>query len=251
MKHGNQQTPTESFNTQPPEGGWQCSQSHAVQCGRFNTQPPEGGWVRISPPRTSKPVSTHSRPKAAGPDDRPLALAHLGFNTQPPEGGWPSGDSTISGKRLFQHTAARRRLENLGQAVALSACFNTQPPEGGWVPRRRAQSSMPCFNTQPPEGGWQSLATLSSRNDGFNTQPPEGGWGGSEKEAVSVFVFQHTAARRRLGSLVLHHSLDSVVSTHSRPKAAGLLISQHLIMILLFQHTAARRRLANHDVCCH
>ena len=55
-------------------------------------------------------VSTHSRPKAAGPAFTGTAGQHSSFNTQPPEGGWgyffacaDTGDS-----------------------------FNTQPPEGGW-----------------------------------------------------------------------------------------------------------------------
>ena len=77
-------------------------------------------------------------------------------------------------------------------------------------------------------------------------------------------LFQHTAARRRLGPPMLGLSLIPQVSTHSRPKAAGA----HLVFIgefdavsthsrpkaagnreracLLpnwFQHTAARRRL--------
>ena len=34
-----------SFNTQPPEGGWESAQAKAAPaCTRFNTQPPEGGW---------------------------------------------------------------------------------------------------------------------------------------------------------------------------------------------------------------
>ncbi len=33
-------------------------------------------------------VSTHSRPKAAGPQTAPQAASKRGFNTQPPEGGW-------------------------------------------------------------------------------------------------------------------------------------------------------------------
>ena len=53
--------------------------------------------------------------------------------------------------------------------------------------------------------------------------------------------FQHTAARRRL---VWRTSLDERVrvSTHNRPKAAGIdrLVD---VQISLFQHTAARRRL--------
>ena len=33
---------------------------------RFNTQPPEGGWEPVPPLPPPEPVSTHSRPKAAG-----------------------------------------------------------------------------------------------------------------------------------------------------------------------------------------
>ena len=33
-----------SFNTQPPEGGWQ-DKCEFIKCAHgFNTQPPEGGW---------------------------------------------------------------------------------------------------------------------------------------------------------------------------------------------------------------
>ena len=33
-------------------------------------------------------VSTHSRPKAAGPTGETTEIIKNGFNTQPPEGGW-------------------------------------------------------------------------------------------------------------------------------------------------------------------
>ena len=33
-----------SFNTQPPEGGWQKSLISIMKNKSFNTQPPEGGW---------------------------------------------------------------------------------------------------------------------------------------------------------------------------------------------------------------
>ena len=56
---------------------------------------------------------------------------------------------------------------------------------------------------------------------GFNTQPPEGGW-------LIAYLF-----------LCLCNS----VSTHSRPKAAGLGFSDDDLEVIEFQHTAARRRL--------
>ena len=54
----------------------------------------------------------------------------------------------------------------------------------------------------------------------FNSQPPEGGWPAS------------CAAISR-----------SIVSTHSRPKAAGIKAGSRDIVHKLFQLTAARRRL--------
>ena len=55
----------------------------------------------------------------------------------------------------------------------------------------------------------------------FNTQPPEGGW------AVEVV-----------------RGYPQMVSTHSRPKAAGDLNAMVEAQPVEFQHTAARRRLA-------
>ncbi len=55
----------------------------------FNSQPPEGGWSQTGKTRVSKTVSTHSRPKAAGYLIQDVHIASDRFNSQPPEGGWP------------------------------------------------------------------------------------------------------------------------------------------------------------------
>ena len=54
-----------SFNTQPPEGGCYSKQMAYIFCPCFNTQPPEGGWHGFTIYQLRRPVSTHSRPKAA------------------------------------------------------------------------------------------------------------------------------------------------------------------------------------------
>ena len=54
-------------------------------------------------------------------------------------------------------------------------------------------------------------------------------------------MFQHAAARRRLGR-IRYRNYDCVVSTRSRPKAAEL-TEEELQSAPLFQHAAARRRL--------
>ena len=58
-------------------------------------------------------------------------------------------------------------------------------------------------------------------------------------------MFQHTAARRRLVLLRPFTQLFTVVSTHSRPKAAGAKAIINPYLRTLFQHTAARRRLGS------
>ena len=55
----------------------------------------------------------------------------------------------------------------------------------------------------------------------FNTQPPEGGWPSWVVVVRTQKVFQHTAARRRLGLNLKPIWFSEIVSTHSRPKAAG------------------------------
>ncbi|MGN6787874.1 hypothetical protein ACTHUF_11385, partial [Neisseria sp. P0024.S006] len=54
------------FNTQPPEGGWSSSLPTEMPSDCFTKQPPEGGWNRRLFYCYLIPVSTHSRPKAAG-----------------------------------------------------------------------------------------------------------------------------------------------------------------------------------------
>ena len=101
------------------------------------------------------------------------------------------------------------------------------------------------FNSQPPEGGWPILnlrvittrefqLTAARRRLGlirvmsviplmcFNSQPPEGGWAYTAYTLVEPLLFQLTAARRRLAVGFTAANMRFGVSTHSRPKAAGL-----------------------------
>ena len=55
--------------------------------------------------------------------------------------------------------------------------------------------------------------------------------------------FQLTAARRRLAATAAAERQDKLVSTHSRPKAAGVRLIEDAEAKLQFQLTAARRRL--------
>ena len=212
------------FNTQPPEGGWPSGGVRASAPRSFNTQPPEGGWwAEVLRSIGGVTVSTHSRPKAAG---------HSSF--------W-----TVFVFALFQHTAARRRLAVSFIARAFFKRFNTQPPEGGWISeqlkdgnntrfqhtaaRRRLGPSamqhdglMAVSTHSRPKAAGAGLLHRCPSDSRFNTQPPEGGWEAVQSLPLNLYLFQHTAARRRLA--ILHTLLwaQVCVSTHSRPKAAGL-----------------------------
>ena len=70
----------------------------------------------------------------------------------------------------------------------------------------------------------------------------------NEKRGELLREFQHTAARRRLVSFNTETEKDLLVSTHSRPKAAGKAHNPTIVQ-WLFQHTAARRRLVSYDFC--
>ena len=78
-----------SFNTQPPEGGWQSEPWLPATPHRFNTQPPEGGWKLT----------------------KSLPSEWSGFNTQPPEGGWLPPVST---GLLVKYVSTHSRLKAAG-----------------------------------------------------------------------------------------------------------------------------------------
>ena len=211
----------DSFNTQPPEGGWFRASVVFGEIRSFNTQPPEGGWVIAFLAHIGVAVvSTHSRPKAAGENLQEYVseckFQHtaarrrlvrrtlqtclmLGFNTQPPEGGWHM-DMLHTRLNLFQHTAARRRLAPL--------LVRPAPING--------------FNTQPPEGGWLSiiLGFLSYTSVSTHSRPKAAG--ATRLFRLPATRFQHTAARRRLAACLWGLVVFFRVSTHSRPKAAGM-----------------------------
>ena len=83
--------------------------------------------------------------------------------------------------------------------TSVSHRFNSQPPEGGWCDNDYGRQPSDCFNSQPPEGGWHNLLGAGS----------------------AVQMFQLAAARRRLDAINDEFSGLYLVSTRSRPKAAG------------------------------
>ena len=147
--------PAESFNTQPPEGGWVLRNVFPIVTLIVSThsRPKAAGMLRLL--RQKGMVSTHSRPKAAGADALTRPRRQGRFNTQPPEGGWSEYQAD---RRLFVR-------------------FNTQPPEGGWISDCLPRISDRMFqHTAARRRLVLAISFLFEREKCFNTQPPEGGW---------------------------------------------------------------------------
>ena len=212
-------------------------------------------------------VSTHSRPKAAGPPTVRAACMSLFQHTAARRRLLAAYTPCLFRTGLFQHTAARRRLIPSQRLHQPHRGFNTQPPEGGWIGLRREVDFRDGFNTQPPEGGWSDVEILESIfSVSTHSRPKAAGCKCARAKSITK-SFQHTAARRRLpitttccGWLSSFNTQPpeggwdieycrvegTMVSTHSRPKAAGPPTVRAACMSL-FQHTAARRRLGLSD----
>ena len=161
-----------SFNTQPPEGGWQPLRKLAL-CLLVSTHSrlKAAGWHGFAV-RLRSDVSTHSRLKAAGLANVVIFRVKFSFNTQPPEGGWP----ICWNWRMPHCVSTHSRLKAAGDSFEFSGVFDFG------------------FNTQPPEGGWFCFKLVAKFISGFNTQPPEGGWQTAQPSTRTPFEFQHTAA---------------------------------------------------------
>ena len=143
--------------------------------------------------------------------------------------------------------------------------FNTQPPEGGWRPRRACAYWLGVSTHSRPKAAGCASTTAATAILLFQhtaarrrlaLSPTAMGYINwfqhtaarrrlEPKRGMTGVMrwFQHTAARRRLGVQRQRHCKVFGVSTHSRPKAAGL-VGVAKLFGREFQHTAARRRLA-------
>ena len=77
-----------SFNTQPPEGGWISNTMSVYTSACFNTQPPEGGWFFTASMRLAFSWFQHAAARRRLVAHNDVTAFHF----------------------LFQHAAARRRL---------------------------------------------------------------------------------------------------------------------------------------------
>ena len=143
-----------SFNTQPPEGGWDSSALAASWRLPFQHTAARRRLVRGFANGNDKPWFQHT---AA----RRRLVSQLG---------------QIGPAWQFQHTAARRRLDAPPSRRAALGSFNTQPPEGGWLLHRRSRRQLPVSTHSRPKAAGKTTLPISLFRRRFNTQPPEGGW---------------------------------------------------------------------------
>ena len=207
------------FNTQSPEGG--CTHlkiEKPAQVG-FNTQSPEGG---CAPPCSASPITRcfNTQSPEGGCCPPPLsASASLSFNTQSPEGGCRAKTRKRRNPNRFNTQSPEGGCLSAKQKARLERCFNTQSPEGGCVKssltnkflklfqhtaaRRRLRNwleisvSIACFNTQPPEGGCKGQFTFDTQGLVSTHSRPKAAALSTSPSGL-YFLFQHTAARRRL-----------------------------------------------------
>ena len=171
-------------------------------------------------------VSTHSRPKAAGCPRQTFAYNRNRFNTQPPEGGWPPiiYDSVLAW--VFQHTAARRRL------VPKVAVQVNEYQFQHTAARRRLETFFPpsCniseFQHTAARRRLGRWASCRYRSASFNTQPPEGGWVLKIALLYYCYIVSTHSRPKAAGNKAVMFAIREEVSTHSRPKAAGPVVCE-------------------------
>ena len=145
----------------------------------FNTQPPEGGWDIEYCRVEGTMVSTHSRPKAAGPPTVRAACMSL-FQHTAARRRLGLSDWVYGVFRKFQHTAARRRLEMVSGDKRYRVKFQHTVARRRLGKRTLRECARTCevsTHSRPKAAGSLSLIRASTFCR-FNTQPPEGGWRG-------------------------------------------------------------------------
>ena len=146
--------------------------------------------------------------------------------------------------KLFQHTAARRRLAMPQPTTPTAPVVSTHSrPKAAGTPKA-ATSTLKSFQHTAARRRLDFADTMQIwAGRGFNTQPPEGGWSYLARRHFASLVSTHSRPKAA-GAAKASPKAGRGVSTHSRPKAAG----QYVALAprrFGFQHTAARRRLAD------
>ena len=177
--------------------------------------------IHVLPRRLFSLVSTHSRPKAAGKQAFTKAFQSAVSTHSRPKAAGDDGIDIIWCRCVSTHS---------------------RPKAAGSDDLAKAESADVSTHSRPKAAG-ECVRTTSISSFGFNTQPPEGGWVKIGRAFCPIFMFQHTAARRRLDSPTGQQNQNQ----EFQHTAARRRLGEGGIWFQVwtrFQHTAARRRLA-------
>ena len=166
-------------------------------------------------------VSTHSRPKAAGRPAAPLPVAGLVSTHSRPKAAGIRQEEHFLKDRVSTHSRPKAAGAFDKWIWVSIDCFNTQPPEGGWISYDNFGLPIGDVSThsRPKAAGRNQTRSIQSLR--FQHTAARRRLGVVLVELADFFLFQHTAARRRLVDQGLLCLSCIIVSTHSRPKAAG------------------------------
>ena len=103
------------------------------------------------------------------------------------------------------------------------------------VPRQKIPAH--CFNTQPPEGGCGKKVTFLQSGQSFQHTAARRRLPQTPPRPPPQRRFQHTAARRRLRIHQAHAPARPIVSTHSRPKAAAVVVRVQFTVTVVSTHS--------------
>ena len=177
----NRYPPAYCFNSQPLEGG--CKRRGAVPqppgCVSTHSRSKAAARAGNDVCRSGN-VSTHSRSKAAAPVYNVIAVP-VEVSTHSRSKAAAQDKIKPLDYKMFQLTAARRRLRLLLEQGLNDGLVSTHS-------RSKAAASGLCRGCQGAPG--------------FNSQPLEGGCVSISSTAILMSLFQLTAARRRLPTLI-------------------------------------------------
>ena len=194
-------------------------------------------------PCPHRPVSTHSRPKAAGQTTLPKL-----------------------NQRTFQHTAARRRLALMSGSLLICWIVSThsrpkaaglnwlladvlsgvsthsRPKAAGQCPKNTHMATIVSTHSRPKAAGACRVPDAPP-SPCFNTQPPEGGW--TPTCSGCLFCFVSTHSRPKAAGSCKWILEKKSKSFNTQPPEGGWIVNKdNAYPNKKFQHTAARRRLA-------
>ena len=141
----------------------------------FNTQPPEGGWILEPGPQSPSCVSTHSRPKAAGTALFPSCV-HINVSTH--------SRPKAAGKVV--------KLANMRNDVST----HSRPKAAGNSNILIFRDFMVSTHSRPKAAGFAFSQPVKTIYVSTHSRPKAAG----SFNLIDSFeyLFQHTAARRRL-----------------------------------------------------